>query len=86
MNFAALFAAAEAGEVAAVRRLAAARPDRINFYFMENAHVDPARLYDTARLLLEKLVEVTTRAAPPNVDTASNDHYRTALFLIANHL
>jgi ankyrin repeat protein len=33
------------------------------FYFMENAHVDPARFYETARLLLEKGAELTPRAA-----------------------
>jgi ankyrin repeat protein len=33
------------------------------FYFMENARVDPARFYETARLLLEKGAELTPRAA-----------------------
>jgi ankyrin repeat protein len=33
------------------------------FYFMENAHVDPARFYETARLLLEKGAELTPHAA-----------------------
>ncbi len=33
------------------------------FYFMENVHVDPARFYETARLLLEKGAELTPRAA-----------------------
>jgi Ankyrin repeat len=33
------------------------------FYFMENVHVDPARFYETARLLLEKGAEFTPRAA-----------------------
>jgi ankyrin repeat protein len=33
------------------------------FYFMENAHVDPARFYETARLLLQKGAELTPRAA-----------------------
>jgi ankyrin repeat protein len=33
------------------------------FYFMENAHVDPARFYETARLLLEKGAELTPRVA-----------------------
>jgi ankyrin repeat protein len=33
------------------------------FYFMENAHVDPARFYETARLLLHKGAELTPRAA-----------------------
>jgi ankyrin repeat protein len=32
-------------------------------YFMENAHVDPARFHETARLLLEKGAELTPRAA-----------------------
>jgi ankyrin repeat protein len=36
--------------------------DRI-YYFMENARVDPARFYETARLLLEKGAELTPRAA-----------------------
>jgi ankyrin repeat protein len=36
--------------------------DRI-FYFMENAHVDPARFYETVHLLLEKGAELTPRAA-----------------------
>ena len=36
--------------------------DRI-YYFMENAHVDPARFYETARLLLEKGAELTPRVA-----------------------
>ena len=30
---------------------------------MENAHVDPARFHETARLLLEKGAELTPRAA-----------------------
>ncbi|HVA45888.1 MAG TPA: ankyrin repeat domain-containing protein [Pirellulales bacterium] len=33
------------------------------FYFMENAHVDPAQFHETARLLLEKGAELTPRAA-----------------------
>lgn len=33
------------------------------FYFMENARVDPARFYETARLLLQKGAELTPRAA-----------------------
>jgi ankyrin repeat protein len=33
------------------------------FYFMENARVDPARFYETARLLREKGAELTPRAA-----------------------
>jgi ankyrin repeat protein len=33
------------------------------FYFMENARADPARFYETARLLLEKGAELTPRAA-----------------------
>ena len=33
------------------------------FYFMENARVDPARFYETARLLLHKGAELTARAA-----------------------
>jgi ankyrin repeat protein len=33
------------------------------FYFMENAHVDPARFHETARLLLEHGAELTPRAA-----------------------
>jgi ankyrin repeat protein len=33
------------------------------FYFMENAHVDPARFYETARLLIQKGAELTPRAA-----------------------
>jgi ankyrin repeat protein len=33
------------------------------FYFMENAHVDPARFHETARLLLQKGAELTPRAA-----------------------
>jgi ankyrin repeat protein len=33
------------------------------FYFMENVHVDPARFYETARLLLAKGAELTPRAA-----------------------
>jgi ankyrin repeat protein len=36
--------------------------DRI-YYFMENAHVDPARFYETARLLLQKGAELTANAA-----------------------
>jgi ankyrin repeat protein len=36
--------------------------DRI-YYFMANAHVDPARFYETARLLLAKGAELTPRAA-----------------------
>jgi ankyrin repeat protein len=40
-------------------------PERhdVIFYFMENAHVDPARFYETARLLLEKGAELTPHAA-----------------------
>jgi ankyrin repeat protein len=34
-----------------------------SFYFMENARVDPARFYETARLLLQKGAELTPRAA-----------------------
>jgi ankyrin repeat protein len=33
------------------------------FYFMENVHVNPARFYETARLLFEKGAELTPRAA-----------------------
>jgi ankyrin repeat protein len=33
------------------------------FYFMENAHVDPARFYETALLLLKNGTELTPRAA-----------------------
>ena len=44
------------------RRLGAEGRDSI-FYFMENAHVDPARFHETARLLLEKGAELTPRAA-----------------------
>jgi ankyrin repeat protein len=33
------------------------------FYFMENARVDPVRLHETARLLLQKGAELTPRAA-----------------------
>jgi ankyrin repeat protein len=33
------------------------------FYFMENAHVDPARFYETARLLLAKGAGLTPRVA-----------------------
>ena len=33
------------------------------FYFMENARVDPARFYETARLLLEKGAGLTPREA-----------------------
>jgi ankyrin repeat protein len=33
------------------------------FYFMENARVDPARFYETARLLLRNGAELTPRAA-----------------------
>src|SRR5579862_9512462 len=33
------------------------------FYFMENARIDPARFYETARLLLQKGAELTPRAA-----------------------
>lgn len=33
------------------------------FYFMENARIDPARFHETARLLLEKGAELTSRAA-----------------------
>lgn len=33
------------------------------FYFMENAHLDPARFHKTARLLLQKGAELTPRAA-----------------------
>ena len=33
------------------------------FYFMENARVDPAQFYETARLLLQKGAELTPRAA-----------------------
>jgi ankyrin repeat protein len=33
------------------------------FYFMENAHADPARFHETARLLLEKGAELTPRPA-----------------------
>src|SRR5262249_42270931 len=32
-------------------------------YFMENAHADPARFYETVRLLLEMGAELTPRAA-----------------------
>jgi ankyrin repeat protein len=50
-------------EVAAVA--AGWAPDRhdVIFYLMENAHVDPARFYETARLLLEKGAELTPGAA-----------------------
>lgn len=33
------------------------------FYFMENAHVDPARFQETARLLLQRGADLTPRAA-----------------------
>jgi ankyrin repeat protein len=33
------------------------------FYYMKNARVDPARFYETARLLLQKGAELTPRAA-----------------------
>ena len=44
------------------RRLGAVGRDGI-FYFMNNVRVDPARFYETARLLLQKGAELTPRAA-----------------------
>src|SRR5262249_36619802 len=56
-------------EVAAVA--AGWSPERhdVTFYFMENARVDPARFYETARLLLDKGAELT-----PHAVVALGDH------------
>jgi ankyrin repeat protein len=50
-------------EVAAVAAGWAPERHEVIFYFMENAHVDPARFYETARLLLAKGAELTSPAA-----------------------
>jgi ankyrin repeat protein len=50
-------------EVAAVAAGWAPERHDVIFYFMENAHVDPARFHETARLLLEKGAELTPHAA-----------------------
>jgi ankyrin repeat protein len=50
-------------EVAAVAAGWAPERREVIFYFMENAHVDPARFYETARLLLERGAELTPGAA-----------------------
>jgi hypothetical protein len=50
-------------QVAAVAAGWAPERHDVIFYFMENTHVDPARFYETARLLLEKGAELTPHAA-----------------------
>jgi ankyrin repeat protein len=50
-------------EFAAVAAGWAPERNDVIFYFMENAHVDPARFYEAARLLLEKGADLTPHAA-----------------------